>query len=198
MANGTLEDDKIKEMGRRLRECRKLRRLSQQDLIYLVEALPENNGKVRSAKQIGYIESGSRRLSADYAMLLAKALNVDSKYLLLQSPFKSKDDELNDIREKLLVGGYSGMGEAAKLSLCIKTLAECLGYEITGEHMVFDTETGCFGGAGEPGDLLQLVSPEGKTVEITYQEVKRMIYNITDYAKNELSKQFDPQWQSLR
>lgn len=196
MENGTLPDGKIKEMGRRLRECRKLRKLSQQDLIYLVEALPENNGKVRSAKQIGYIESGSRRLSADYAMLLAKALNVDSKYLLLQSPFKSKNEELNDIREKLLVGGYSGMEDEAKLSLCIKTLAECLGYEITGEHMVFDTEVGWFG--GEEGDPLRVVSPDGGAVEITHREVKRMVYNIVDYARNELSKQFDPQWQSLR
>ena len=196
MENGTLPDGKTKEMGRRLRECRKLRKLSQQDLIYLVEALPENNGKVRSAKQIGYIESGSRRLSADYAMLLAKALNVDSKYLLLQSPFKSKNEELNDIREKLLVGGYSGMEDEAKLSLCVKTLAECLGYEITGEHMVFDTEVGWFG--GEEGDPLRVVSPDGEAVEITHREVKRMVYNIVDYAKNELSKQFDPQWQSLR
>lgn len=196
MKNRTSTDDKIKEMGRRLRECRKLRKLSQQDLSYLVETLPENNGKVRSPKQIGYIESGSRQLSEEYAMLLAKALNVDSKYLLLQSPFKSKDDELNDIREKLLVGGYSGMGEAAKLSLCIKTLAECLGYEITGEHMVFDTEVGWFG--GEEGDPLRVVSPDGEAVEITHREVKRMVYNIVDYARNELSKQFDPQWQSLR
>ena len=127
---------------------------------------------------------------------VAKALNVDSKDLLLQSPFKSKNEELNDIREKLLVGGYSGMEDEAKLSLCIKTLAECLGYEITGEHMVFDTEVGWFG--GEEGDPLRVVSPDGGAVEITHREVKRMVYNIVDYARNELSKQFDPQWQSLR
>lgn len=196
MENRTLSDDQMKEMGRRLRECRKMRKLSQQDLSYLVETLPENNGKVRSPKQIGYIESGSRRLSEEYAVLLAKALNVDSKYLLLQSPFKSKGDEINDMKVKVLVGGYSCIGESAKLSLCIKTLAEFLGYEITGEHMVFDTEVGWF--SGEEGDPLRVVSPDGGAVEVTHREVKRMVYNIVDYARNELSKQFDPQWQLLR
>lgn len=198
MNNVTSIYDKMKKMGRRLRECRKLRGLSQDGLVALVEALPENGGKVRSAKQIGYMERGCRPISAEYALLLAKVLDVDSKYLLLQTPFKSKEDEVNDATEKLLTGGYQGLRDEAKRALCIRALAECLGYEITGDHMRFHAQTGCFDDACDASSLFYVVSPDGKTVDITYQEIQRMFYNIAYSASCELEKQFDPNWNALR
>lgn len=198
MGNVTSIYDKTTEMGRRLRECRKLRRLSQNGLVALVEALPENGGKVRSPKQIGYMEHGFRPISAEYALLLAKVLGVDSRYLLLQSPFKNKEEELSDAMEKLITGEYRSLRDEAKRALCIRSLAECLGYEITGDHMRFHAETGCFDDTCEAGSLFHVVAPDGKAIDITYHEIQQMFYNIAFGVSCELKKQFDPGWNALR
>jgi transcriptional regulator with XRE-family HTH domain len=70
------------EIGERLKICRKKRGLTHMQLCELIYALPDNNGKARNEKQIGYIENGNRPLSLEYAHLLSQALSVRYEYLM--------------------------------------------------------------------------------------------------------------------
>ena len=94
MEKGTQMQERMFQMGERVRECRQMRGLSREELTGLIYDLPANQGKNRSAKQIGYIESGSRPLSSEYAELIAEALNVRSEYLQLKDNFKTEADKM--------------------------------------------------------------------------------------------------------
>ena len=83
-------------IGERLKSCRKAAGLSQEQLIDIIEALPDNMGKERNAKQISYLENGTRQLSPEYASLLAQALNVRVEYLLLKDDFRTEIEKLTD------------------------------------------------------------------------------------------------------
>ena len=79
-------------MGQRLKECRDIRGLSQDQLAEAVERLSDNRGKTRSAKHISYLENGVRAMSVEYANLLAQALNIRPEYLLLKDDFKTESE----------------------------------------------------------------------------------------------------------
>lgn len=83
-------------IGERLKSCRKAAGLSQEQLIDIIEALPDNMGKERNVKQISYLENGTRQLSPEYASLLAQALNVRVEYLLLKDDFRTEIEKLTD------------------------------------------------------------------------------------------------------
>jgi transcriptional regulator with XRE-family HTH domain len=123
MASGTFLEKTWFRTGQRITECRKLRGLSREELVERIEALPNNNGKERSVKQIGYLENGTRQLSLEYAELLAEALQVKSDYLLLKSNFKTDEERFEDTLNK--------MGESASvLHKTIQLVANRQGCEI--------------------------------------------------------------------
>lgn len=59
---------------KRLKTCREARGFSQEELIRIVESLPDNHGKSRSVKHLSYLENETRPMSIEYATLLAQAL----------------------------------------------------------------------------------------------------------------------------
>ncbi|MEE0801284.1 MAG: helix-turn-helix transcriptional regulator [Gemmiger sp.] len=79
-------------VGQRVKECRKMRGMTRQQLVDAIESLPANNGKDRSEKQIGYIESGTRSMSTEYAVLISEALDVSIDYLQLKSDYKTETE----------------------------------------------------------------------------------------------------------
>lgn len=95
MEKRTETKERMFQMGERVRECRQLRGLSREELVGLISDLPANQGKRRNSKQIGYIESGSRPLSSEYAALIAEALKVRSEYLQLKDNFKTEEDKMD-------------------------------------------------------------------------------------------------------
>lgn len=114
----TTEKDVL--IGKRLRECRKNRGLTQQELAAIVYDLPENNEEERTPQQIGYIERGQRKLSLEWASLLAKALGVRMEYLLYKDDFETnwqkkifpsvKSIAERSIRERALMSFFEVLG----------------------------------------------------------------------------------------
>ena len=77
---------------------------TQQELIELIEKLPENNGKIRNEKHLSSVERGLRSLSIEYASLISKVLLVRKEYLLGYDDFMTDLDKtrasLNDYGQK--------------------------------------------------------------------------------------------------
>lgn len=95
MKTRTENREDVFEIGKRLKECREWRGLSRDELIQCVEALPSNRGKVRSVKQLSYIENGTRTLSMEYASLFSQALNIRIEYLLLKDDFRTEEERIS-------------------------------------------------------------------------------------------------------
>lgn len=91
--NATKRDSNMLYAGERLKKLRKDAGLTQDELAELIDNLPENTRPGRSRNQISCIENGIRSISADYARLLSKVLNVTPEYLLLETPYKNTFDE---------------------------------------------------------------------------------------------------------
>lgn len=81
--------------GKRVKECRKNKRISQRELAERIENLPENNGISRNEKHISAIENDKRPLSEEYARLIAMVLNVDHGYLLCKTNYKNFHDQIH-------------------------------------------------------------------------------------------------------
>lgn len=114
-------------MGQRLKECRDIRGLSQDQLAEAVEKLSDNRGKTRSAKHISYLENGVRAMSVEYANLLAQALNIRPEYLLLKDDFKTESERIHALT----------FGEHEVYDLIIEVM-KLHGYKIVAE--TFDYE----------------------------------------------------------
>ena len=76
MENVTMNPWKDVPSKDRVRICRERMNLTQLELMDRIRELPENGDKERNEKQIGYIENGKRKLSAEYARLLGKVFGV--------------------------------------------------------------------------------------------------------------------------
>lgn len=94
-------------LGQRLKQCRINAGYTQRKLIEAIEALPENNEKIRSEKQISAIERGKRTISLEYAHLVSKVLNIREEYLLGEDDYKTEKEvwakrhELFDIKSNI-------------------------------------------------------------------------------------------------
>lgn len=116
--NVTMEERK-KICGERLRNCRERMNLTQQQLIDKIYELPENNGKERNEKQIGYIENGKRMMSAEYARLFGKVLGVQASYLLGESDYETEAARFYSAIDNMNKEGdllYSGLCAFAMLT----------------------------------------------------------------------------------
>ena len=84
-----------------------------------------------------------------------------------------------------------------RLENSLKELIECLGYKVHVRLGGIKHEDGVTYHDGSV-ESCRIVSPDGIKEEITYNELQKIIYNIKTFAKCELSKQFDANWQLLR
>lgn len=81
------------EIGERLEKCRKNKGLTQKQVCDMIYELPDNNGKERNEKQIGYIENGKRSLSKEYAILFSQVFGVRYEYLMGQDDYETEADK---------------------------------------------------------------------------------------------------------
>ncbi len=119
MEKVTQTEDKKVIAGKRLRECRKKLNLTQEMLAEKIGELPENNGKDRSDKHIGYMERGLREISPEYARLLGKVLGVLPEYFLLEVDYATEAEHFADVINAMNNEGdllYTGLSAFALLN----------------------------------------------------------------------------------
>lgn len=167
--------DKVKqiipEQGKRLKECRKEKGMTQEQLAkdvgYTVQA-------------INYIENGKRRLSTDSAFLLSKALDIRYQYLLCEDDYKTLKNMYSesiefDMREKTFENAIAEQGY-----LPMAVLGEPLG-------TVYDE-------LYEEADTLYevkkyiILTAEETYVECSEKEYNTLIDEIYDYIGFRLKK----------
>ena len=178
MENGTKNIDDMFEAGKRLKECREWRGLSRDELIQRVEALPSNRDKVRSVKQLSYIENGTRSLSIEYATLFAQALNIRIEYLLLKDGFRTESERVS-----------AHVGNRHTRVDLISELLKLHGYEIkevTREMPVEVDETG----EKNQRQTFAIVSPRGSIRYFSHPEILDLIGRIDDEVEMQCAFQF--------
>lgn len=176
MGNVTKSSEYMFAQGNRLRECRKLRGLTREQLIAAVEQLPSNNGKTRSEKQIGYIENGSRPLSMEYAHLLAEVLQVRVEYLLLKDNFKTEYDRV-----------AASVGKQHDAYNHITALFSIHGYSFSDVDLSKENE---FVKQVYSSDAVEVRNGSGRTALISQARWFRIIQEIDRFIEFELSGLF--------
>lgn len=164
--------------GERLRECREWRGLSRDKLIERVEALPDNRGKIRSVKQIAYIENGTRPLSSEYALLLSQALNIRIEYLLLKDNYRTEAER---------IGAHVANGNE-KQNLIIE-LMKLHFYEVEDATQRMPVEVD-EDGKEYRKTTLALKSPKGSVRFLSMQELLEILKNIDDFIDYQCAIQF--------
>ena len=174
--------------GERLRICRKRMNLTQSKLIEKVCALPENNGKERSEKQLSYIEKGKRKLSAEYARLVGKLLGVLPEYLLGEVNYETVEDRLKWNIDTVMTEGES-------LDVFLKQMLALKGYSLektkdskTGSTIVTLTKDSFI----TDNDTMPIELPF-----VEYLKIRREILNYSTYLFDNLidkhkRKMFNP------
>ncbi len=103
----------------RVKICRKRMNLTQLELMDRIRELPENGDKERNEKQIGYIENGNRKLSAEYARLLGKVFGVQPSFLLGETDFETETAHFQSVIDTMHHEGnllYTGLCAFALLN----------------------------------------------------------------------------------
>ena len=160
-------------MGQRLKECRDIRGLSQDQLAEAVEKLSDNRGKTRSAKHISYLENGARAMSVEYANLLAQALNIRPEYLLLKDDFKTESERIHALT----------FGEHEVYDLIIEVM-KLHGYEIVAETFDYEPPE-----IDEKGNEYRRVHYGIKSQEnaacayIGHDEINRLLKEVDDFIE---------------
>ncbi len=80
-----INEELNKKRGQRLKECRELRKITQNELAMLSHCSPQS---------ISYIENGRRGMSRDLAHIFAKELKIKEEYILLESDFKTDSEKV--------------------------------------------------------------------------------------------------------
>ena len=147
-----------------------------------------------SKEHISYIINGHRNLTLDIAEKVVDIFpEVHLDWLMGYGGYMNWEEEVAAQAEEI---SYS-FAKNERLENSLKELIECLGYKVhvrLGGIKHEDVVTYHDGSV----ESCRIVSPDGEKEEITYRELQQIIYNITTFTKNELSKQFDANWQLLR
>ena len=80
-----INEELNKKRGQRLKECRELRKMTQNKLAMLSHCSPQS---------ISYIENGRRGMSRELAHIFAEKLQVKEEYILLESDFKTDSEKI--------------------------------------------------------------------------------------------------------
>lgn len=169
--------------GERLKICRKRMNLTHLQLMDKVRELPENNGKERNEKQIGYIESGKRQMSAEYARLFAKILGVQPSFLLCETDFETEFARFE--------ATLDNMERSAKvLHAVIQYVTNSKGYEIE----LVDNRTNKEEFSSDASQFYYAIKQKGSPVAYCsleeYSSLRREIFHYTSYLlDNIIAKQ---------
>ncbi len=168
--------DKSVSIGEKVKECREYRNLTRDQLADRINEIEGDPDAKRSAKQISYIENGTRSISPEYAFLIAKALNVRLEYLLLQDNHKTVEDAVS-----------ASWGKVRDEYNALLQLLKFQGFEIKevdstdnglAEHNHLLEWTG-----GKPlDDAIKITSPSGNTAFISQSTWIDFYSEICDYA----------------
>lgn len=148
-----------------------------------------------SKEHISYIINGHRNLTLDIAEKVVDIFpDVHLEWLMGHGGYMNWEEEVNSVSDEI----SKSFDATAKFRVCLKHFFEHLGYKIEIKGSIFNEENGYFDHFGAEDSPCYVISPEGDREEITYKELQQIIYNITSFAKHELSKPFDTEWKILR
>ena len=193
----TETNEKMLLCGKRLKECRKRMGYTQQQLIDLIEALPENNGKIRNEKHLSSVERGVRSLSIEYATLLSKILKVRKEYLLGYDSYKNTSEI-----------SYSFSKELIEKRDCISYLISHAGYseletsDIRYQKIYISSEDSeedinrkiAFAKKGLrtfPEYDVVYSDPLGRKIHLTSSELDKIYADIESFVHYRLEKEFN-------
>ena len=178
MSKGTRTDARRLLIGERVKECRKIMGITQEQLLDKIISLPENNGKTRSQKQLSYIENGTRELSNDYAFLLSRALNVRLDYLLLKDDYRTEEDRIAAIS--------SDRATSFDYILKIMELHNFKLSDITKHTPVLQDESG----NEYQETTFEMISPRGSVVRLSQQELNDTLTIIENFIDCQCAMKF--------
>lgn len=193
----TKTDEKKILCGKRLKECRKRMGYTQQELIALIENLPENNGKTRNEKHLSSVERGLRSLSIEYASLISKVLLVRKEYLLGYDDFMTGLDKtcasLNDYDQKYACinflisrAGYSEISKSntryQQLYISSDDTEDTINKKIDFAKRRLDTT---------PEYDVIYADTKGRKIHLTSSELDKIYDDIEFFIRYRLEKEFD-------
>lgn len=193
----TKTDEKKILCGKRLKECRKRMGYTQQELIELIEKLPENNGKIRNEKHLSSVERGLRSLSIEYASLISKVLLVRKEYLLGYDDFMTDLDKtrasLNDYGQKYACinflishAGYSEISKSntryQQLYISSDDTEDTINKKIEFAKRRLDTT---------PEYDVIYADTKGRKIHLTSSELDKIYDDIEFFIRYRLEKEFD-------
>ena len=178
MAFGTQTQEERFKTGKRLMECRKWRGLSREQLSEKVSQLVENESKAISVKQIGYIENGTRQLSAKYLLLLSKALYIRKEYLTLDDDYRTEIER---------IGAHAAVRNEKRDIL--RQLMQLHGFEVKDSTLDMPIQTDD-NGRQYRTTTLSLISPSGSVRYFSVQEYYQLLDKMDDYIEYQCAVQF--------
>lgn len=193
----TNSKDKMLLCARRVKECRKEKGLSQEELIQKIELLPENRGKRRNEKHLSAIECGKRILSIEYARLISKVLMVREEYLLGYDDFKTGSAQTNyQIQKwenkyhciKFLI---EDMGYRKEYTSQTRYQSMCISSEDTEQTIQKKIAFAKKGLSIMPEYDIILSDKTGRKIHLHSSEIERIYNDIEFYIKYRLEKEFD-------
>lgn len=193
----TKTDEKKILCGKRLKECRRRMGYTQQELISLIEKLPENNGKIRNEKHLSSVERGLRSLSIEYASLISKILLVRKEYLLGYDDFMTGSDEtrafFNDYDQKYACinflisrAGYSEISTSntryQQLYISSDDTEDTINKKINFAKRGLDST---------PEYDVIYADTKGRKIHLTSSELNKIYDDIEFFIRYRLEKEFD-------
>lgn len=193
----TKTDEKKILCGKRLKECRRRMGYTQQELISLIEKLPENNGKIRNEKHLSSVERGLRSLSIEYASLISKILLVRKEYLLGYDDFMTGSDEtrafFNDCDQKYACinflisrAGYSEISTSntryQQLYISSDDTEDTINKKINFAKRGLDST---------PEYDVIYADTKGRKIHLTSSELNKIYDDIEFFIRYRLEKEFD-------
>lgn len=164
----------------RVRLCRERLHITQLELMDRILALPENGGKERHEKQIGYIENGTRKLSAEYARLLGKVFGVQPSFLLGETDFETETARFHSVIDTMNHEGnllYTGLCAFAMLT----------DYEVTPPNL---PNTGSVENYLKKIKAGYRIMKDNQTVTLSLEEMNRFENEVCDFVELKLKHLF--------
>lgn len=180
------ERDALRKLrGDNLRQVLSSHGMSQSTLADKIGYTPEH---------VSYIVNGIRNLTLEAAEKVVDLFpDVRLDWLMGYGGYMNWEAEVAAQAEEIV----NAFAKNERLENSLKELIECLGYKVFIKLGGLKHEDGVTY-HDDTVESCRIVSPDGEKEEITYRELQQILYNITSFAKNELSKQFDVNWQRLR
>ena len=176
MENVTMNPWKDVPPKDRVRICRERMNLTQIELMDKIRELPENGDKERNEKQIGYIENGKRKISAEYARLLGKVFGVQPSFLLGETDFETKSARFHSV-----IGTMKHEGNLLYTGLC--AFAMLTDYEVSPPNL---PNTGSVESYLKEIKAGYRITKDNQTVTLSIEEMNRFENEVCDFVELKL------------